>query len=518
MSSAQFDPCRQWLGIDAVDLTNPRRVLGLLPSESDPLVVLRAADARLTVLKGIAPGPFDMARNALIKRVEEAREAVLAQVAATPKQQAPVGTSFTMPPPPGGSLPRAQASASDMSGIPSFSPPAPPMPQAAGRIPNVPVVPAVPLPHGTPEASPWNERADADHGGSVSVKTRPVYRKQSSGAGTLLLLLVGLGAAVGGLLWMKMSADDQRKEARRQVATAEQRDQQNSADEDEPEPQKTATKRPAAMRRPERDPNDTTSDDAVSTSAPPRREPMPVRRRPEPEPETTPEPEPVPEPETNPEPEPVPEPTDGPPVAEPAAPDQTDSPVPLSSEPSTPEETAAEINRLLAEVFAALQEQQFDAAQLAAKAADKKAAGPAQKRVVSWDSLITYAKGFADYRSQALAAMRPGQEYEIDDKKIAVIEIDAEKFIYRYAGKNKTVSADKIPGAILMTIVTEWFDRNPANNLYIGAYHATKAEPDLEKARASWQLANARGADASALLPLLDDPVLVKAAADGEDQ
>lgn len=503
MSSAQFDPCRQWLGIDAVDLTNPRRVLGLLPSESDPLVVLRAADARLTVLKGIAPGPFDMARNALIKRVEEAREAVLAQVAATPKQQAPVGTSFTMPPPPGGSLPRA---------------PAPPPIQSAGRIPNVPVVPAVPFPHGATEASPWNERADADHGGSVSVKTRPVYRKQSSGAGTLLLLLVGLGAAAGGLLWMKMRADEQRKVASREVAAAERGDQQKSADEDESERQMAGTKRTAAMRRPERDPNDTTSDDAVSTSVPPRREPMPVRRRPEPEPETTPEPEPAPEPETTPEPEPVPEPTDGPPVAEPAAPDETDSPAPLSSEPSTPEETAAEINRLLAEVFAALQEQQFDAAQLAVKAADKKAAGPAHKRVVSWDSLITYAKGFADYRSQALAAMRPGQEYEIDGKKIAVIEIDAEKFIYRRAGKNKTVSADKIPGGILMAIITEWFDNNPANNLYLGAYHATKAEPDLEKARASWQLANARGADASALLPLLDDPVLVKAAADGEDQ
>jgi cytoskeletal protein RodZ len=495
MSSAQFDPCRQWLGIDAVDLTNPRRVLGLLPSESDPLVVLRAADARLTALKGIAPGPFDMARNALIKRVEEAREAVLAQIAATPKQPVPVGTSFTMPPPPGGSLPRA---------------PAPPPIQSAGRSPNIPTVPAVPMPHGAAEASPWNERADADHGGSVSVKTRPVYRKQSSGAGTLLLLLVGLGAAVGGLLWMKMSADDQRKEASLQVATAEQKDQQNSADEDESEPQKTVTKRPAAMRRPERDPNDTTSDDAVSTSAPPRREPMPVRRRPEPEPE--------PEPETTPEPEPAPEPTDGPPRAEPASPDQTDSPAPVSSEPAAPEETAAEINRLLAEVLVALQEQQFDAAQLAVKAADKTAAGPAQKRVASWDSLITYAKGFADYRSKALAAVQPGQEYEIDGKKIAVIEIDAEKFIYRRAGKNKTVSADKIPSAILMAIITEWFDNNPANNLYLGAYHATKGEPDLNKARASWQLANARGADASALLPLLDDPVLVKAAADAGAQ
>jgi len=491
MSSAQFDPCKQWLGIDAVYLENPRVVLGLLPSESDPLVVLRAADARLTALKGIAPGPFEMARSELIKRVEEAREAVLAQIAATPKQPVPVGTSFTMPPPPGGSLPRA---------------PVPPPIQSAGRSPNIPTVPAVPMPHGAAEASPWNEHADADHGGFVSVKTRPVYRKQSSGAGTLLLLLVGLGAAAGGLLWMKMSADDQRKEASRQVATAEQRDQQNSADEDEPEPQKTVTKRPAAMRRPERDPNDTTSDDAVSTSAPPRREPMPVQRRPEPEPETTPAPEPAPEP------------TDGPPRAEPASPDKTDSPAPVSSEPSAPEETAAEINRLLTKVLVALQEQQFDAAQLAVKAADKKAAGPAQKRVASWDSLITYAKGFADYRRQALEAVQPGQEYEIDGKKIAVIEIDAEKFIYRRAGKNKTVSADKIPGRILMAIITEWFDNNPANNLYLGAYHATKGEPDLKKARASWQLANARGADASALLPLLEDPVLVKAAADAGAQ
>lgn len=81
MSDAQFDPCKQWLGIDAVDLSDPRRVLGLLPSESDPLAVLRAAAARLTLLQGIAPGPFDIARNALLKRVEEAREAVLAQIA-----------------------------------------------------------------------------------------------------------------------------------------------------------------------------------------------------------------------------------------------------------------------------------------------------------------------------------------------------------------------------------------------------------------------------------------------------
>ena len=129
MSSAQFDPCRQWLGIDAVELGDPRRVLGLLPSEADPLVVLRAADARLTLLRGIAAGPFDMARNALIKRVEEAREAVLAQIAAAPRPPMPVGTAFTMPP-----------------------------------------LPSTPQP-----ASPWPEAAEtsSDGGEFVAVKTRP---------------------------------------------------------------------------------------------------------------------------------------------------------------------------------------------------------------------------------------------------------------------------------------------------------------------------------------------------------
>jgi hypothetical protein len=62
-----------------------------------------------------------------------------------------------------------------------------------------------------------------------------------------------------------------------------------------------------------------------------------------------------------------------------------------------------------------------------------------------------------------------------------------------------------------MKIVTEWFDENPANDLYIGAYHATKEEPDLDKARASWKQAQALGADASLLLPLLEDPVLTAA-------
>ena len=80
--STPFDPCKQWLGIDAVDLVNPHRVLGIGPGETDPLAVLRAAEARLAMLRSVEPGPFAVARQALVKRVEEAREAVLRQISA----------------------------------------------------------------------------------------------------------------------------------------------------------------------------------------------------------------------------------------------------------------------------------------------------------------------------------------------------------------------------------------------------------------------------------------------------
>lgn len=391
MPSAQFDPCRQWLGIDAVELGDPRRVLGLLPSEADPLVVLRAADARLTLLRGIAPGPFDMARNALIKRVEESREAVLAQIAAAP---APVGATFKMPPLPGGAVRVAQ----------------PP------RVPPGPVA--------------------FDHGeeqGFIAVKTRPVRRKQSGGVGGLLLLLVVLAAAAVGLAWYVKNSESLK-----------------------PTPSKP---RPAPSRPRIRPDVDT---EPARESAPPSEPSLP------------------------------------PEAPEAAAADESD---------------ADAIVPLLEKALACLQDGQFDDADNALGQAGDAAKGKAARaRLAHWQALVTYSKGFADLRERALAAVRPGLEYEIDDKIVAIVEIDDSKVIYRYAGKNKTIPRSNIPGKLLLAILKKWFDRTAANQLYLGAYHATKPEPDLEKARAAWLLAERSGADASELLPLLDDAVLVKAA------
>jgi hypothetical protein len=472
---SQFDPCRQWLGIDAVDLANPWLVLGLRPGEKDPLAVLRAAEARILLLRGIAPGPFDMARNALIKRVEEAREAVLSQIAATPQPGAVIGTSFQPPPPPGGvaspaMLPVARPAM-------SFDPATP----SAVSDSSTPTIPS-----GMPWVSP-----DVANGGTdfVAVRTSPVYRKQSSWSGTIFLLLAGLAAAAGGLVWNKMQKDRAADDRQRRVAVADAKRHEEAKEakeeevtEEEIEPVVPVRKRrapppPALEDSPAedvlREPEDPTSDDAVSTSPAPRPR-APARPS---------------APAAAPAPQPPAEPADG--------------------KVEESDDDKRQIEAAIQDAFAALQNEEYDAARKALDAAaEKSGSNDSKKRVNRWRDLVTYAEGFAGYRTEAVAAVKSGQEYEIDGRKIGIIEVDKRKLIYRDRGKNVTKSRGKIPTKILMAIITDWFDANPANNLYLGAHYATKREPDAEKAREYWKRAQAGGADASTLLPLLDDPVL----------
>jgi len=476
MSDAQFDPCKQWLGIDAVDLSDPRRVLGLLPSESDPLTVLRAAAARLALLQGIAPGPFDIARNALLKRVEEARETVLAQIATLPRAAMAVGPALTMP-----------------------------------RPPSVPVL--------DPNKSPWDE-PPAQDGWSPVTASR--VRKQSAPAfsvGMLLLVLCG-GAAILACVYAMQQVVPARptKTPSGEVVRA------NTPNAPQPPQDSQPTRSPRSKKRapPNEDlPPDPRSDKAVSTSGAPIKPPV---ARVKPEPVAEPEPEPKPEPEPEPEPEPKPEPVVEKPAEEvapftlkPAFP-QT-PPMPVGPNPAgkpakvvPPQQAQQAIDPLvekLTDVLTSLQNQEFAAA---AATLDQAAALPGVdgSRIDRWEKLVYYAKEFAVYREQALAAVTADNNYEVNRIQIGVVEIDSEKFIYRAKGKNMTVARDKIPSAILITIVEDWFDEKPANNLFLGAYHATKPEIDIQKAREKWQRAQAGGAgdDAAMLLEILDDPVV----------
>jgi len=91
-----FDPCREWLGIDAVDLGDPHRVLGIPGFANTPATINAAAEARLATLQEIDPGPFGRAREALVARIEEARQALLQEAGPA----VPPPPSWRAPPPP----------------------------------------------------------------------------------------------------------------------------------------------------------------------------------------------------------------------------------------------------------------------------------------------------------------------------------------------------------------------------------------------------------------------------------
>ena len=496
-TDAPFDPCRQWLGIDAINLGNPRLVLGVSPQEGDPLVVQRAADARLNLLRTISPGPFEMARAGLIKRVEEARDRLLAEIAASPPRPradaaGPATGTFAMPTPP------------SQRANPPAAPPATWQGAAPGAPPPVPAaVPPVPpmVPGGGIEA--------------IAIR-KTVYRKKTPVAGIAVTVL-SLSAVAGGLFYYtaygKLKGGQSSKSAKsgaRQTALAEPAAARVVS---EPETKRTSRR----VDTDEEEPADPTSDRAVSTSKPPasRKE----RNRP-----SRPEPKPEPEPAAKQDmPEKEMKPTAAPATAmrKPAADMPADEPPaeknPVGDKPADapPAEAMAEeesqLDTPLAEVLEALRRQEDDTVTRLLAMASKQARGDeAKQRVASWKLLATYYKGFLDYREKALAAVKPGDEYDVKNQKVGVVEVDDEKFIYRVAGGNKTVPRDKIPGGIVLAIVTQWFDANPANDLYLGAYHLAKPESDPQRAREHWEQALAAGADASGLLPLLDDPVFAR--------
>lgn len=502
-------PCREWLGLDPTDLRHPRRVLGLLPSESDPLVVLDAAKARITLLRGLDVGTLEPVRRALLDRVETAREEVLAEIAAggrVPQASPPPGpaAAFRMPPPPPGAAPPRGRGPADRHAAPL----GPPVGMARHTA-------AFAEPHGEPEADPAAESVIAP----IRLRTPPPRRRSGLPAVWIVgfLCLLTLAGLLGWLTWERTNSARQRREIARGKAADDDRGEAPAATT--APPRRPSSDRSASAATAPSDGSGAVLESmipAVGSVPPPPDAPAEATMPPattaapaasDPAATSIPTPtEPVPpsgEPSPD-EPPPAAPPPDGDDAAmQPAA----TAPLPGPFDEAAP---ADPLTPQLTKARGAMAERDFDAAAAAIRAAAEAARGEdAVARVEAWQQLLHYARGFAAYREQALATVTAGQEYDIDGKKVAVVEIDDRKFIYRATGKNTTVPRDRIPGKIVMAIVTAWFDDKPENELFIGAYHATKPEPDADKARASWEAAAAAGIEAGPLLGLLDDAALL---------
>jgi hypothetical protein len=504
--SSGFDPCKQWLGIDALSLGDPWLVLGVTRGETNPLAIVRAADTKLAILRSVPAGPLSIARDALVKRVEAARDELLASAT-----QAPIA-----PPTPAAPPPR-----------PTYAPP---------PVPMAPPVPQMPVPS---EQSP-----------AIRLSKRPVVTQSS--AGPAIVAVFSLLAVVVAAYLAYQVLERRKQETRRKPDQVAVVPQPASTGKDRQADGQTETKQntssdpgdatdsagdvsmPVKGKRPAESVGEVTPKDPPPTEPPtasptrgrkPQDNAQPDNAQPTDEPNSELRSEPNSEPGAKPKPKPdAAAPDEDPEMrSKPKPGSRPDSEPDPDAGPSTPKPTAVPesedadaataVTKLLREAYAALVANEFDTAKAALKTAVSKAGGDdaLSLRVNCFRQLAQYAEQFIGYRDEAFKAAADGGIYELPGgKMLSIVEINDEELVYK-AGINKRIPRDEIPPAWTQTIITKWFSGadKPGNHVFLGVYHVLKEKPDLEGAENEWRLAEFGGENVSFLTPLLRDPVIV---------
>ncbi len=453
-----FDPCREWLGIDAVHLGDPARVLGLPPGSEDAASISRAAEARLRALHGVSPGPFAKAHAAILARVEEARDTLLAN-ALLNEPTPPVAPSPVFPAPP----PLHDDG-------PSLSPPS----SAEANLASAP-----------PSA------IDAFAGESFSPtsgRRRAVSRRRaSSHGGGFLVALAALLIAGGLVLAFLMIRPDLNGQSGRQVAAKQpQLPAKPSTNAVEPDQPKPATPGPDAAEMEARKKENRMQQEARQREAVQQEARQRADRENEAAAEVT-----------------------------PAAVENTENEAEAQAREAQEKIRQEEIDGEIRKAYQALQREEFDSAERAITAAGKQVGDDvkAATRIERWRLLATYAKEFVGFRKKAFASANEGRQYSADDKIFSVIEVTPQQLVYKIAGEIKRVPRDNVDPRIEMAIVEGWFaaDGRAANHLFLGAHWLCLDPPDPKQARREWQVAGDGGEEVSPLLALLEDPVVRQA-------
>jgi hypothetical protein len=240
---------------------------------------------------------------------------------------------------------------------------------------------------------------------------------------------------------------------------------------------------------------------AKPANGPARATPLPKSPAPKHQPETPrrpnsvamtqielPDSEPAPRPKPQPKPEPPPQPK-----PEPAPPAQT------------PEQKAA-FEKAIVNARAAMGARNLPLAQQELKTA-KTNVGTAEQntKLARMEELYGYVEGFWKAVFESMKGLQATDTFPIDNTEIAIVEVDGEKLTIRAAGRNLSYTLETMPSGLALALAKHWFKAGqPANDIYLGAFHAVDPQGNLNEARRCWQAATRGGASAESLMPLLE--------------
>ena len=173
----------------------------------------------------------------------------------------------------------------------------------------------------------------------------------------------------------------------------------------------------------------------------------------------------------------------------------------------TPQELKA-LGDSLSNAFTALGERNLDGADAELKKAEGLAKLPEhQAKVERLKALSHYVREFWSAVGEACQGFQGGEEIQVKNTVVAVIERTPDSITLRVAGQSRRYAIRELPSGLAMAIADRWFDQGAASTRVIrGALYAVDRQGEKkDEARRLWQEAELGGVQVGDLMKVLDD-------------
>jgi hypothetical protein len=104
---------------------------------------------------------------------------------------------------------------------------------------------------------------------------------------------------------------------------------------------------------------------------------------------------------------------------------------------------------------------------------------------------------------QCVSRLQGGEEFELGDTIVVVVEAREDLLIVRAEGRNYRYAIRHIPHRLILALADQWYANRPSSRVLIGTYHALDQDGDRQQARLLWQQAAIEGFDVEDLMPEL---------------